>query len=72
MPTPLSLPVTWSTPLPPVEARRVPGRGTPAMIGAVAAVVGIAAERCRATGDLAALRDAIDSALEAAAADGAG
>jgi hypothetical protein len=45
-------------------------RRPPALAAAVAAIVAVAAERARAAGDLGALRDAIESALDAIAPPG--
>ncbi|PWS36773.1 hypothetical protein DFH01_16730 [Falsiroseomonas bella] len=77
MPSPLPYPVPWSTPLRPPglgDALDPPGgskpRVVPSLIPAVAAVVAIAAERTRASGELHALRDAIEAVLDKAAREG--
>jgi hypothetical protein len=60
----------WSTPLRSTAIGHPgghPGRSTPTLVSAVAAVVAIAAERSRASGDLATLRAAIDAVLDQAA-----
>jgi hypothetical protein len=56
----------WLVAVSPAPDARSAGRSAK-LIAAVAAVVGLAAERARAAGDFAALRDAIERALDAAA-----
>jgi hypothetical protein len=70
MSQPPPFPMPWSTPLrstaighPGAHA----GLAAPSLVTSVAAVVAIAAERSRATGDLPALRAAIDAVLDQAA-----
>jgi hypothetical protein len=59
----------WSTPLRSTgigHSGGHAGRGTPTLVSAVAAMVAVAAERSRASGDLPALRAAIDAVLDQA------
>ena len=69
MPNPLYPPriSRLATPPSPGDAGREGRRGGPGLVAAVAAIVAIAAERERAAGNLAALRDAVERALDTAA-----
>lgn len=51
---------------PPAPGHALPGQASPNLYAAIAGVVAVAAERAVAAGELAALRDAVERALDAA------
>jgi hypothetical protein len=71
MPQPPPFPMPWSTPLRSTAIGHPGGHAvhhdTPSLVSSVTALVAIAAERSRASGDLATLRAAIDAVLDQAA-----
>ena len=67
MPIPVTLARRWpARTISSEDAPRAARRARPGLIAAVAAIVAVAAERAQATGDLGALRDALEAALDAA------
>lgn len=65
MPLPMLFDRPWPAERPPEGAPRRDGAS--ALVGAVAAIVAVAAERARVNGELGTLRDALERVLDAAA-----